>query len=224
MREELFDKNIQEILAENERLKTEIAKLTGRQARIRNARLFILNRIGSFVFLGPRLKKSLVKVFDGDVSKESIADLVIAAFYRLTRIGWITLLIAIFPIGITGIQAMLFHRQNIKIENQNRLIAQQTKRLNQQTYLIDAEMKMPAKSDVSDLIKKIDLYLSKNDSLDIVAISDISSTLFRFKPYKFINEETDELTPLPYSPEKSSILLHLIISELNTDIRSKSSG
>ena len=70
-------------------------------------------------------------------------------------------------------------------------------------------MKKPLKAEVNDLIKRINKGV-KFDSLSIFVIDDISSTLFSFKPYKYLNEEKDELNSLPCSPEKSRVLLHLL--------------
>lgn len=204
-----------ELEKENQILKEKISSYDKKKKKVRNRKLFILQKLGGTILLGPKLKKSLIKILNGDLSKDAIAEVIIAGFYRVTRIGLFALIIALIPICLTLIQAILLNIQNGKIEHQNQLINQQTTRIIQQTYMADSEMKRPQRSEMNDLIHRMNGYFAMSDTLSLIAISDISSTTFRFNPYRYLDEDTNELTSKPYSPEKSAILLELLTERID---------
>lgn len=130
----------------------------------------------------------------------------------------------LFIIFASLLGSILFYNQNQLLEKQNQLIDIQTKlvekqnqRLDQQTYLMAAEMKKPTKEEILNVENVIKKYLEEEDSLSTKALFEINRLLFAFKPYRYLDEINDTLNSVPYSPEKSQILLWLLQEDIDKE-------
>ena len=112
-----------------------------------------------------------------------------------------------------GIQNQLVKQQNIKIEHQNQ-------RLDQQTYLQEAERRGSLVFLFSNIMDAINNELqdrTKKDSIRMLSpqlIGRIIALSSRLKPYKYL--ENDSLINLPLSPERGQLLVSLVESNLDS--------
>ncbi len=204
-----------EILAtENKELKK--AK-KNKKKRLSNLGKFII----SFFFVGKGLKDALKQGLDElstskKISNESIAAIGANIFWRLTRIGILGIIIAIVPSIFLYLQTKYLKVQNTKIDIQNNLIQNQNKRLDQQTYLQEANRRSSLVflfSDVMDAINEElkDENANPDRNLSQQLIGRIVSLSKSLKPYRYLANDT--LTPL-ISPERSQLLINLTNAKL----------
>jgi len=140
-----------------------------------------------------------------------------AIFSFLFRQAKITLFIAISS-GLVALSSLyLAWKSNNIIKKQNTLISIQNERVREQTYLMDSGMKKPARSEVIELEKLIDANLTNDGELPLEAIAELSSRLFVFKPYHYLDDQKDQLNEFPYSQEKSRILLKTLEVSINEE-------
>lgn len=173
-----------------------------------------LMKIGNEFVIGSDLIKASEN-FLNDLPKpknETSANLIGHLVYRFTRLGLIGLVIASIPI-------ILLYKQNQKIDTQNELITKQNKRLDQQTYLQEAERRSSLVFLFSNIMDAIDEEL-KND-VGIKGKRDLSPQLIgriialsqSLKPYHYM--DGDSLINKPLSPERGQLLISLINSNLD---------
>ncbi|MEL7246923.1 MAG: pentapeptide repeat-containing protein [Bacteroidota bacterium] len=184
------------------------------QARSTDLKLFVAEKVTKHFLLGARLKESLVKLMNGDTSKDNIADVLTAALFRFTRIGVFALLVAIIPIGILTMQTILLSRQNDKIDRQNY-------RLDQQTALLEAERRSAVILESGNVLDAISRELDRpgniKDSLSNPLVGRIIALSRAMKPYKYLNPDTDTITRNSISPERGHLLISLLESSLGSN-------
>lgn len=109
--------------------------------------------------------------------------------------------------------------QNKKIETQTNLLEVQTKRLDQQTYLQEAERRSSLVflfSNIMDAINselKEDIGEKGKRDLSPQLMGRINALSTRLKPYRYL--DGDNLTKKPLSPERGQLLVSLLGSELD---------
>lgn len=181
-----------------------------------------LMKIGNEFVIGSDLIKASEN-FLNDLPKpknETSANLIGHLVYRFTRLGLIGLALASIPIILLYQQNELLSSQNERIDTQNELIKKQNIRLDQQTYLQEAERRSSLVFLFSNIMDAIDQEL-KTD-VGIKGKPDLSPQLTgriialstRLKPYLYMEDST--LIDKPLSPERGQLLVSLIGSELDS--------
>lgn len=140
-----------------------------------------------------------------------VSNLASQIIIRFTRIGLLTLLIASIP--------------TILLYKQNQLLEQQNNRLTQQTYLQEAERRSSLVFLFSNIMNSIDQELK--DDYDNNGKRDLSPQLIgriisissRLKPYRFL--ENGNLIETEISPERGQLLISLLASDLDPNVRDK---
>ena len=162
---------------------------------------------GKEFFIGSDLIKATENFLETlpNPNKAVTANFVGHLVYRFTRLGLIGLGLALIPVW-------LLYNQNRLITKQNEFIETQTKRLDQQTYLHEAERRKPSQAKINSILEKMERELRLSDSLSNHFISSLGATLMSLQPYKYL--DGDSLTYKPFSPEKSTIFLHLIVNNI----------
>ncbi len=186
--------------------------------------------LGKEVIVGNDLIKA-TESFLGELplpKKEATANFVGHLVYRFTRLGFIGLALAMIPIWLLYQQNTLLLQQNERIDSQNNLIesqnslfTEQNKRLEQQTYLQEAERRGSLVFLFSNVMDAIDKELK--DDIGKKGVRDLSSQLIgriialsrRLKPYRYL--ENDSLITSPLSAERGQLLVSLVESHLNNN-------
>jgi len=149
----------------------------------------------------------------------------IYSWYSFRR--WSVFLFYSLLVGFAGLvgSALLYNQnnliglQNTTITKQNEIILNQTRRLDQQTYLLEADRRGSLVFLFSNVLDAIDREITndfkdnnKRDLSDqlIARIIALSNSL---KPYQFLDH--DELIDKPISPERGQLLVSLIESNLD---------
>lgn len=202
----------EDLIKENEQLREKVKSYEQANKRAWKTKFFVAEKVGVFFLLGPKLKESLVKVMEGDFSKDNIADLLIAVLYRFTRIGLFAILVAMVPIGILTIQTILLNRQNGKIDRQNIL-------LNQQTALLEADRRSSLVHLFNNVLDQVDKELkdSKNVKRELTpqTIGRVVALSGALKPYRYLEDST--LTEKKWSPERAQLLISLYGAKLDSN-------
>ena len=208
---------------ENKRLKAELEKINSRKKEKWNKRAGLAKR-SSVLFLGKNLKNSITNLFTEieekrSISKETLSDLFAAIFMRVTRIGFFLIITTLLPTLFILFQVYLLKTQNNLIEGQNN-------RLDQQTYLQEAERRSSMMLVLDQTMQQIiaegyrnDGKLSQASKTRLIALSKI------LKPYRYLDNDT--LTNRVVSLERGYMLLSLLESNIrlktNIDVNSKKS-
>ena len=199
---------------ENERLKAEIKKFEDEKMQKWGKRIKWAKRFSGW-FLGKKLKSAINEFFTElqekrSVTKDTLSELMAAIFMRITRIGAFLFITSLLP-------ALLLILQVYYLRNQNKLISGQNNRLEQQTYLQEADRRSYMTGVLDDMIKEVTTEgyrnggkISKVSSTRLVALSKI------LKPYKYL--ENDKLIEKPLSPERGYLLLSLLESNLDLGV------
>jgi len=192
----------QELVKENDALKTEIKQLS-KNSKAQKKAVFNTTIKGVRLWAGADLKESFDQVYDELplVTKSAFAQLSASLVKRLTRIGFFTILFAIIPTFLILIQTGILFQQNNKLEQQ--VYLEEASRRNNLVFLMD---------NVLDQIQR-ELVSSSSKNLSKPLIARVKSLMYGFRPYRFL--EGDILTS-PLSPEKGQFLLALIHSGINT--------
>ena len=206
--------NYSNLEEENKRLKAELDAINTNKQQKKSRRIRWTKRLSSSL-LGKNLKLAITNFFTEleekrSVSKNTVSDLLSAIFMRVTRIGVYLILTSLLPIFL-----LLF--QVYYLRNQNELIEIQNKRLDQQTYLQEADRRSYLTGVLDDMIKEVTTEgyrnngrISKVSSTRLIALSKI------LKPYKYL--ENDKLIDNPLSPERGYLLLSLLESNLDLGV------
>ena len=206
----------EELLQKIKKLETQVEGYKESQKRANKNKLFLAEKVGSFLILGPALKKNVKRLLEGDISKDNTADILVNVLYRFTRIGIFAFLIAIVPIGILIIQTILLDRQNDRLSIQNGLI--EADRRSSLVFLmsnvmdkVDDEIRhqrpvsFSQRRDEKDSTK---YFLSEPLIGRIVALSRA------FKPYKVM--QGDKLSEKLQSLERGQLFISLMKSNLDS--------
>ena len=167
-----------------------------------------LRRLGQEFVIGSDLIEATENLLN-DLPKpknETTANFIGHLVYRFTRLGLIGLILALIPITL--------------LYQQNKLLLKQNERLDQQTYLQEAERRSSLVFLFSNIMDAIDKELKEdygNDSIRNLSpelTGRIVGLSTRLKPYYYLDGDT--LITKPLSPERGQLLISLIVSELDS--------
>jgi len=221
---------IEEILAENEKLKNILGEQDERKKRRRNLGWNFLKRSSGYV-LGSELKKSIERFLEEmaeqqRVSRETLSDLLTSIIIRLTRVGFLLVITAILPSILLIFQTYYLAKQNTLITGQSEMFRQQNNRLDQQTYLQEADRRGQTLLLMDNMLQEINTEIRRdpqnklNDATAgrLIALSKI------LKPYRYL--ENDSLTKNIVSPERGYLLISLLETGINlrSTARSRANG
>ncbi len=221
---------IEEILAENEKLKNILGEQDDRKKRRRNLGWNFLKRSSGYV-LGSELKRSIERFLEEiaeqqRVSRETLSDLLTSIIIRLTRVGFLLVITAILPSILLIFQTYYLAKQNTLITGQSEMFRQQNNRLDQQTYLQEADRRGQTLLLMDNMLQEINTEISRdpqnklNDATAgrLIALSKI------LKPYRYL--ENDSLTKNIVSPERGYLLISLLETGINlrSTARSRANG
>jgi hypothetical protein len=204
--------DIDGLSSENLALKEEVARLNRQIAAQKKARNKAVDLVTGAV-IGKPLKSSVSKFVDeiyaSKIEKDTLKDVIYATLHRLTKVGAITLLLAISPLIFALLQTYYLKKQNEKLDDQNR-------RIEQQTFLQEAERRSSLVFLFDNVLDKLDDELKSNPiqrKLSPQLIGRIVSLSKALKPYRFLDGDT--LTTKASSPERGQLLISLITSKLH---------
>jgi len=201
-----------ELESENRALRERVVRLEQEmklrsRLRLRFLRLFV--RTYATRPLYASISKLVEEVAARKVERETIRDVLYATLRRLTRVGAITLLIALAPLTMAVLQTYYLKKQNEKFDVQN-------KRIEQQTYLQEAERRSSLVFLFDNVLDKIDDELLLNPArreLSAQLVGRIVALSKALKPYRYL--EGDTITSQASSPERGQLLLSLVASKLH---------
>ncbi|MCK6693624.1 MAG: pentapeptide repeat-containing protein, partial [Thermoanaerobaculia bacterium] len=202
-----------ELEAENrqlrERLENLEKELTMRRYRSRLGVLRFLVQTYATKPLYGSVSKLVDQLADRKVERDTVKDVLYATLRRLTRVGFLTMTIALAPLVMALLQTYYLKKQNEKLDIQN-------KRIEQQTYLQEAERRSSLVFLFDNIMNKIDEELRSNPEqrdLSPQLIGRIVALTKALKPYRYL--EGDTITSRMTSPERGQVLLSLIASRLS---------
>ena len=174
----------------------------------------------SGMVLGVKLKTSIENFLneiadDKRVSRTTLSDLLSAIILRLTRVGFLLVLTAVLPSILLIFQTYYLAKQTTYIKNQSALFEQQNNRLDQQTYLQEAERRGSVIVLLDNVIKDVNDELDRNSSNKIsnATTGRLIALSKMLKPYRYL--QNDSLTKRIVSPERGYLLLSLVESDLS---------
>lgn len=198
---------------EIERLRERVAELEReltlrRQwARFRLLRFFVQTYTTRPLYSS--VSKLVEQLAERNVERDTVKDVLYATLRRLTRVGAITLLIALAPLTMAVLQTYYLKKQNDKFDIQN-------ERIEQQTFLQEAERRSSLVFLFDNVLDKIDEELRINPGrreLSPQLIGRIVALTKALKPYRYL--EGDTITSRMTSPERGQVLLSLLASKLH---------
>ena len=194
---------------ENKSLKEKLSK----RSIQKEASKFIFRESFFALVLGKDLKSSSKTFFselsEGNLSNDTSSEFKASLLNRILRIGLVSLIVALLPITVLGVQTYLISKQNDKIEMQN--------------YLIEGERRSSLAFELSSILDKLDeeirlhkttkgkdsqIKLSTQLEARIISISQI------LKPYKYLEKGT--LIDNEISPERGLLFTALANSKALT--------
>ncbi|MCB9316578.1 MAG: pentapeptide repeat-containing protein [Lewinellaceae bacterium] len=201
-----------ELEQENRRLRERLALLEAQlllRKASRNKLVLVLLR----TFTGKSLYSSVTQLVDEvaerRLERETIKKVLYATLRRVTRVGAVMLLVALGPLVLAGLQTYYLKKQNEKLDIQN-------KRIEQQTYLQEAERRSSLVFLFDNVLNKVDEELRMNPgrrALSPQLVGRIVALTKALKPYRFL--EGDSITAEMSSPERGQVLLSLLASKLS---------
>ncbi|HNL39374.1 MAG TPA: pentapeptide repeat-containing protein [Saprospiraceae bacterium] len=207
-----MEDNPQQLEEENRRLREKVEQLET-LVGARKAVRYRLVRIVAGTFAGKPLYHSISRLVDDlserRVDRETIRDVAYATLKRLTRVGTVTLLLALAPLTLALLQTYYLKKQNEKFDIQN-------KRIEQQTYLQEAERRSSLVFLFDNVLDRMDDELRRNPAtreLTPQLIGRIVALSKALKPYRYL--EGDTITSRMSSPERGQLLLSLLASKLS---------
>ena len=226
----MIEERLSQLEAENQKLKEQLDRQENKKKNRRKLGWNFLKR-SSGMILGAQLKKSIEKFLDEiaeqqRVSRETLSDLLSSIIIRLTRVGFLLILTAVLPSILLIFQTYYLGKQNMLITGQSEMFKQQNKRLDQQTYLQEAERRGQTLLIMDNMLKEIstDVSRSSANAIDDATAGRLISLSKMLKPYKYL--ENDSLIARVTSPERGYLLVSLLETgiNLNTTARSRSNG
>ncbi|MEO0896300.1 MAG: pentapeptide repeat-containing protein [Bacteroidota bacterium] len=216
--------NPEELLKKIEKLEKKIASYEEAEAKAWSTSWLLTKKAGGIV-MGGRLRKSVSKLLNGELSKDNFSDVLIAVLYRFTRIGIFAVVVALVPIILLFQQNILLGRQNDKIDIQNEKIEKQNFRLDQQTALSEAERRSAVILESGNVLDAVSRELSESDNttkpLSGALIGRIIALSKNMKEYKYLDPDTDSLIYRSISPERGHLLLALQAANIDFDTYEK---
>ena len=202
-----------QILKENLKLKAELQLLKGKK-KAQSLLGKLANKVTTNIFVGRGLKRSVLRLFEeipeGKVSKVTLADVSSHLVWRLTRVGIFTLMLALIPFLILGIQTYI-------LNTQNKLLLYQNNRLDQQINLEEGSRRSSLIFLMSNIMDKMGEELKASNkykkTLSNAIIGRIVSLSQALRPYRYL--ENDKLIDQPLSPERGQLLISLTNSSLH---------
>lgn len=199
--------------AENQRLRERLEHVEREFALRKKRARYRLLRFFAQTYATKPLYHSVSKLVDQlaerKVERDTVKDVLYATLRRLTRLGAITMLIALAPLTMAVLQTYYLKKQNEKYDIQN-------KRIEQQTYLQEAERRSSLVFLFDNVLNKIDEELRADPArreLSPQLIGRIAALSKALKPYRFL--EGDTITTEMSSPERGQVLLSLLASKLS---------
>ena len=226
----MIEERLSQLEAENQKLKEQLDRQENKKKNRRKLGWNFLKR-SSGIILGAQLKKSIEKFLDEiaeqqRVSRETLSDLLSSIIIRLTRVGFLLILTAVLPSILLIFQTYYLGKQNTLITGQSEMFKQQNTRLDQQTYLQEAERRGQTLLIMDNMLKEIstDVSRSSANAIDDATAGRLISLSKMLKPYKYL--ENDSLIARVTSPERGYLLVSLLETgiNLNTTARSRSNG
>lgn len=206
------DEKNRELETENRRLRERLEHLEAYVTSKRAVRYRVFRAFAG-TFAGKPLYESVTQLVkdlsEKRVVPETIRDVAYATLRRLTRVGTITLLIAVAPLSLAVIQTYYLKKQNEKFDLQN-------KRIEQQTYLQEAERRSSLVFLIDNTLDRMDDELRRDPvgrMLSPQLVGRIVALSKALKPYRYL--EGDTITSRQTSPERGQLLLSLVASKLN---------
>lgn len=202
-----FEDKINELVAENEKLRNEILKREKKTQRKEKNTKKALSWSWR-LFSGKSLHSSFNQWFseyhsDKKVSAETSANLLTSIVRRFVRVHIASLILLLFTLIPSLVSIYILYKQNKLIQTQNSLV--EASRNSSYGFQL---------SSVFDAVdKKINGELGEN------LISRIIGLTQSLKPYKIL--EGDKLSEKTYSPEKTQLLLFLLNARINRKSLSK---
>lgn len=215
-----------ELVEENKNLKSQLEAIKKYRDKRKVFYKWIFRKAAG-VFIGKGLKEAIKETLTefntkGKITSDTFSNLGAHIIWRITRIGVFGVIIALIPTLFLIIQTFYLGQQNKKIDYQNNLIISQNNRLEQQTYLQEADRRSSLVFLSSNVMDKIDIELKaeKNTTRELSdqLIGRIAALSRSLKPYKYL--ERDSLT-VTTSPERGQLLINLINSNLSPNTYKK---
>lgn len=129
-----------------------------------------LLKVGGRFFLGPGLMQSAKKlkneIKERDIRDDTLTEVAVRIFWRLTRLGVIGLLIAGLPVWLLFNQNQLINKQNELFEYQNIRIDEQTELIKAQTGLLSSQDEKLATQNRL-FSSQNDLFTDQNQKIDL---------------------------------------------------------
>jgi hypothetical protein len=133
---------------------------------------------------------------------------------------WIVMVFQTLFVGFGGLLGtMLLYNQNKLLTQQNQLLVSQNKRLDQQTYLQEAERRSALILLMGNLLDALDKELKED--IGQKGVRDLSPQMIGriialsngLRPYRYL--ENDSLIAREISPERGQLLLSIVSSEID---------
>lgn len=197
---------------ENRLLREQLEEIRAKLQRSKAARnrvILLLLRAFSGRPLYSSVNQLVDELSERRLERETIKKVTYATLHRLTRVGVVMLMVALGPLILAGLQTYYLKKQNDKLDIQN-------KRIEQQTYLQEAERRSSLVFLFDNIMNKIDEELRRSPSrrdLSPQLIGRIVALTKALKPYRFL--EGDTITSEMSSPERGQVLLSLLASKLS---------
>ena len=226
----MIEERLSELEAENEKLRAKLDKQESKKKQRRKLGWTFLKR-SSGMILGAQLKKSIERFLDEmaqqqRVSRETISELLSSIIIRLTRVGFLLILTAVLPSILLIFQTYYLAKQNTLITGQSKMFQQQNTRLDQQTYLQEADRRGQTLLIMDNMLKEIsnDVAGSSQNKIDDATAGRLIALSNMLKPYKYL--ENDSLIAHVTSPERGYLLISLLETgvNLNSTTRTRTNG
>ena len=226
----MIEERLSELEAENEKLKAKLNKQDSKKKQRRKLGWTFLKR-SSGMILGAQLKKSIERFLDEmaqqqRVSRETISELLSSIIIRLPRVGFLLILTAVLPSILLIFQTYYLAKQNTLITGQSEMFRQQNTRLDQQTYLQEADRRGQTLLIMDNMLKEIshDVAGSSQNKIDDATAGRLIALSKMLKPYKYL--ENDSLINNVTSPERGYLLISLLETgvNLNSTTRTRTNG
>jgi uncharacterized protein YjbI with pentapeptide repeats len=208
------DERLYQLEEENRRLRERIDDLEqerqrARQRRRRLARWVLKTYSGKSLY--GSVSRLVDEAFDLRLQRDTVKDFIHAVTRRLTKVGLVTLLFALAPLSLALLQTYYLKKQNEKLDYQNR-------RIEQQTYLQEAERRSSLVFLFDNMLDKMDEELRANPErreLSPQLVGRIVALSKALKPYRFLDGDT--ITGRPTSPERGQLLISLLTARLSNN-------
>lgn len=201
---------IEPLKSENQALKTRLKLVETelalrKRAKSRFLKLLVRTMAGRPLY--GSVSRLVDELTEHRIERDTIKNVVYATLHRLTRVGMVTLLVALGPLVLAILQTYYLKKQNEKFDVQN-------KRIEQQTYLQEAERRSSLVFLFDNVLDKLDEELKESPGRELSPqlVGRIIALSKALKPYRFL--EGDSITPTMSSPERGQLLLSLVASKL----------